>query len=159
MRTAQNNKGLTLIGMVLVVVIMLILAAVAMTSLSKFRNEQDIKNTVEDVVTLLNTARNNTLSSLNATNYGVHFENTRAVLFTGNTFVNSDPNNVVSTLPTSVEIPVSGGINLSGGGSDIVFTRLTGDTSNYGTIVIRLTSTTSRTTTVTISKTGIVSTN
>jgi hypothetical protein len=56
-------------------------------------------------------------------------------------------------------VPITGGINLAGGGSDIVFSRITGDTANNGTIVIQLTSDSSKQKTISINSLGIIGVN
>lgn len=153
------NKGITVLEILMAVAIIAIITAVVIPSLSKFRKEQTLNNSTSDIISLLNKARNDTVSSLNSTNYGVHFETTRAVYFIGSVFDNNAPTNSVVTIDTSASIPVSGGISLNGGGSDVIFTRLTGETANYGTITVRLVSDATRQKTITISKTGAISSN
>ena len=155
----NKNKGISIIEILIVISIIGILAAVIIPSLSKFRNEQALRNTTADIVSLLNKARNNTISSLSSSNYSVHFETTRFVYFTGSVFNNGAGTNSAFTLSTSVTIPASGGISLNGGGADVIFTRLTGETANYGTIIVRLASDDTKQKTITISKTGSVSSN
>lgn len=155
----STNKGISLIELLVVVVIISIMVAIIIPSLSTFRNQQALKNTTEDVISLINKARQDTLSSLNSTNYGVHFESTRAVYFSGPTFTEPNSNNKERKFNSLVKIPTSGGINLNGGGSNIIFTRLTGDTSNYGTIVIQLSSNVAQNKIITINKTGTTSSN
>ena len=117
--------------------------------------EQDLKNTAMNIVTLLNKARQNTLSSINSNNYSVHFEANKAVLFSGGVYSAVDKNNEVINFSTTVSIPISGGINL-GGGNNVIFERLTGEATS-GTIIIKLKSDISKQKIITISKTGIVS--
>ncbi len=155
----KTNKGFTLIQLIIVIAILTILVAVMIPSLTKFRNAQALKNTTDDIVSLLNNARLNTISSLNSNYYSVHFESARAVSFTGGTFAEPNSSNKVITFNTAVTIPASGGINLNGGGSNVSFTRLTGDTTQYGTIVVQLKSDSTQKKTITINKTGAVSSN
>lgn len=155
-------KGFSIIEMMIVIVIVSIISAIVLVSLASFRNEQALKNTTVDIVSLLNKARQNTLSSLNSTNYSVHFESDKAVLFSGNTYSSGDSGNEVINFSSVVTIPASGGINISGGGSNINFDRLTGSVSNGtidSTIVVQLVSDSSKNNTITISKIGIVSSN
>ena len=158
-KTDKKNTGITVIELLITISIIGILSSIIFLSLSKFRNQQNLRNTAEDIATLLNNARNSTLSSLNSTNYSVHIESHRAVLFTGSTFIDPNATNVEIDFDSSVLVPASGGINLNGSGSDVIYNRLTGDTSDYGTIIEQQASDSTKQITITIKKTGIVSTN
>jgi type II secretory pathway pseudopilin PulG len=158
----KNNKGVSIVEILIVISIIIAIGAIVALNLSKFRDEQALKNTTVDIVTLLNKARQNTLSSLNSNNYSVHFESDKAVLFSGTTYSSSSSDNDPIIFSSAVTIPATGGINISGGGSDINFKRLTGDVINgtiSSTIIIELVSNPSRQKTITINKTGIISSN
>ncbi len=161
--TYKINKGITIIEIVIVIAIIGALSAIIFPSLSKFRQEQALKNTTADIISLLNKAKSDADSLTIATDYSVHFESGRAVYFIGTSFTEPNATNKEVTLDSSVTIPASGGINLNGGGSDVTFTRLTGDArgyvTGYGTIIVRLVSDSSRQNTITINKTGSVSVN
>ena len=159
MMNFTKNRGISLLEILIVISILVIIAYIVGLNLFNFRREQSLQNMTSDIISLLNEARINTISSKNSTNYGVHFETNRAVLFTGGTFAEPNATNKQIDLDSSVSIPVSGGINLNGGGSDIIFTRISGDTQNYGTIVVQLISNSSRQKTITINKTGVASSN
>lgn len=157
-----KNKGMTLIEVLIVIIIISIISSIVIINLSSFRDEQVLKNTASDVVSVLNKARQNTLSSLNSTNYNVHFESTRVVLFAGSTYSSSDITNEPINFSPKVAIPNAGGINISGGGSDIKFERLTGGVINGtidSTIVLQLVSDPSKQKIITISKVGVISSN
>ncbi len=154
-----KNKGISVMEILIVISIIVILASIVVLNLSQFRREQALQNTTSDLISLLNEARNNTISSKNSTNYGVHFESARAVSFIGGTFTETVSTNKQIDIDSSVSIPASGGISLNGGGSDVIFTRISGDTLNYGTIIVRLTSDATRQKIITINKTGVVSSN
>ncbi|MFA6393179.1 MAG: prepilin-type N-terminal cleavage/methylation domain-containing protein [Candidatus Paceibacterota bacterium] len=158
----SNNKGLTIIEIILAIAIISVISYIVLFNLSSFRNEQALKNTTIDIVSILNKARENTLSSLNSTNYSVHFETDRAVLFTGAIYSPSLSTNEVTLFSPSVNIPATGGINISGGGNDITFARLTGEVINGtidSSIVVELVSDATKQKTITINKTGVISSN
>lgn len=154
----KKNKGISLIEILIVVSIIVIISAIVIPNFSKFHNQQVLQNTTEDVISLLNEARNSTISSKNSNTYGVHFQIDKVILFTGASFT-SDPSNKQVDLDSSVTIPVAGGINLNGGGSDIVFARITGDTIEYGTIIIQLTRDVAQQKVITVSKIGVIGSN
>lgn len=153
-----KNKGISVIEILIVVSIIAVISAIIIPGFSEFRNQQELKNTTEDVLSLLNEARNNTISSKNSTTYGVHFESDKAVLFQG-IYVFNSPSNKQINFDSPIAIPLSGGINLSGGGSDVLFSRITGDTEQDGNIVIRATNDVTKQKVITINKVGVISTN
>ncbi len=153
----NKKSGFTLIEVFAEIAIIGIISSIVMFNLNSFKNEQSLKNTEIDIVTLLNKARQNTLSSINSNNYSVHFETDKAVLFTGSIYNAVDVTNEKIIFDSSVTIPISGGINL-GGGSSVIYERLTGEATD-GNIVIKLKSDSSKQKTITISKTGVVSSN
>jgi prepilin-type N-terminal cleavage/methylation domain-containing protein len=163
MNAMKNNQGFTFIEIIIVIAIMAVLAVMILPSLSRFRNEQALKNATADIVSLLNKAKSDADSLTLSTDYSVHFESGRAVYFIGTSFTEPNSNNRELTLDSAVTIPSSGGINLNGGGSNVTFTRLTGDdrgyVTGYGTIIVQLTSDSSRQKIITINKTGAVSVN
>lgn len=150
------NKGISLIEIIIIISIISIIVAITIPNLSSFRNQREIINTKEDIIALLNEARNSTISSKNSTNYGVHIQTDRAILFPGDVFVDNTNNKQID-FSSVVNVPSTGGINLYGGGDDVVFERLTGNTENHGTIVIQLTSNSSVQKTINISSLGIIS--
>lgn len=152
------NKGISLIEIIIVISIIAILVAIVIPNFSQFKKQQSLQTTKEDIISLLNEARNSTISSKNSTTYGIHFQSDKAILFAGTTFAES-PNNKEIDFGSYVEIPTSGGINLNGGGSDVVFNRITGDTLNNGTIVIQLVNDATRQKVISINSIGVVSAN
>ncbi len=156
--TNLKNKGISIIEILIIIAIISAIVAVIIPNLSEFRNQQVLKNTREDVISLLNKARNNTISSKNSTFYGVHFEQDTATLFE-NTFIVDSPTNEKIIFDQAVNIPLSGGVNLSGGGNDIIFSRITGDTSSDGTIVLQIINDVTKQKIITVNKIGIISSN
>lgn len=150
------NKGISLIEVLIVISIISIIVAIAIPSFSSFKNNQILKNTTEDIISLLSEARNNTISSKNSMNYGVHFEEHRIVLFPGITYTESSSNKEI-VFEDIITIPSQDGIALYGGGDDIIFNRITGDTSNYGTIKIQINNNLQKI--INVNKIGVISLN
>ena len=84
--------------------------------------------------------------------YGVHFASTSVTLFSGGAYMVSDPSNKVVTLHSRALIATT---TLAGGGSNVFFKRLTGETDEVGEVIIVLKSNEAASTTVTINKTGV----
>ena len=150
--------GFTAIEIIIAIAVLGIILAVILPSLSTFRNDQTLKNTADDIATLLNQARTDTLSSKNSTYYSVHFQSDRAVYFVGGTYNSGASTNKTVMFDSTVTLP-SGNISLNGAGANVTFDRLTGNTNEYGTITIQLAGDSTKQKVITVTKTGIVSAN
>lgn len=156
MCTVSFSRGFTLVELLITIAIILILAGLVVSNIGTFVQGQALNNGVDETIALINEARSRTLAGENGDEYGVHLQSDKAVLFVGPTYSSSASTNKVVTLDSSIVI---GSISLGGGGSDVLFDRITGDTNNYGTYIVKKSSTTTGQKTITISKTGLVSTN
>jgi prepilin-type N-terminal cleavage/methylation domain-containing protein len=146
------KKGFTLIEIVIVIGILGVLSTISMVTFISFKNTQGINKDSEAIVEMLQQARTQTLSSQNASVYGVHFGTTSVTLFAGSTYsAGVATNEVYNFLSADTVLSVT----LTGGGNDVIFSRLTGETTQNGTIVISSTSATI-TRTVSVFKTGVI---
>ena len=143
-------KGFTVIEIIIVIVILAVLTAMALTSFSGFRQNQTLNSDTSKIVSVINEARSKTLSSQYFSQYGARVESSKVILFKGATYSGGG----ISTTTISTALEISG-ISLAGGGSDVVFQKITGKTDNYGAITIRVKTNTSKTKTINISSTGI----
>lgn len=148
----KDRRGFTLIELIVVIAIATILFAIIISGFSGLRQHSDFNLAGDDSISYLQEARAKTLSSDSASAYGVHFETTKFVLFTGDTYDPLDSSNKDRPLPSTVEISA---IILTGLGDEIIFKRLTGETDQSGTITIRLTSDPSVTRVIEIASTGL----
>ena len=150
---ALNMKGLTLIEIIVVIAVIVMLFFIILSAFSGFNRNYALDTSAGEVAEIISEARSFTLASKGDSAYGVHFESDQVTLFKGVTYSSSDPDNQITTLSSLVTLS---DISISGGVSDIVFERLTGDLDNDGTVTISLVSDSSKTRTITFSKTGIV---
>lgn len=155
------NKGISILELIMVFAIVGLLVALIIPNLSNFKKEQTLKNTTEEVVSLLNKAKLDSNSFLDGSVYSVYFTNDKVVYFKGTSYSVSDPKNITIFLNSSIEIPVVGGINLTNSinQNTITFPQLTEDVSGYGTIILRMTSDNTRQKVITINKLGSISQN
>jgi len=150
----QNSlTGFTLLELLIVIGIFSILFVFISTPLLLFSRDVVYRGNVENILTMLDEARKSTLSSYFSSQYGVHLSTSTVTLFRGSTYSAIDPNNDVYELSDIVNIT---GININGGGDDVVFERITGETAKHGTIVISLLSGSSSPKTITVHKSGLV---
>ncbi|MEK7557026.1 MAG: prepilin-type N-terminal cleavage/methylation domain-containing protein [Patescibacteria group bacterium] len=146
-----KSRGFTLVEIIVVLAIILLLVGLGLAAYRTFGRNVNLGTVSQQIVIVLDDARSRTVASLSDSQYGVHFENDTYTLFQGSTYNAQGNNNEAHPLPTGVEF---GSITLSGGGNDVVFDRITGTTSQSGTIVLRLTDTPATTQTITISPQG-----
>jgi len=152
----KNQIGVTFIEVLFVCAILGVLVAIAVPSFLYFYQYSDINNSTEKIIGILRESYNKTLASQNQSSYGVHFESQKYVLFKGTTYNSSSSDNQNYQLPTDVEIY---DIGLVGGGSEVVFDRLTGETEQYGKVSLRLKSNPAKEETIYIKQSGKITLN
>ena len=147
------QKGFTLIEIIISIAVIVVLAAVVTNVFLSFDRYQALEKDTAKVASVIERARQLTLFSKHASQYGVHIETSQVTLFKGSTYVVGAPENVLTKLHSKVIISSH---SLTGGGDDIVFIRLTGDTDQDGSITFQNKSDASKTETITIEKTGLI---
>ena len=146
------SKGFTLLELLIVMGIIAIISVLAISSLGRFRKNSALDSAHQDTLTALHEARELTLSSKEATTYGVHFQTDKAVRFTGAIYNADATSNVPYIFDSRVRIVE---INL-GGGSDVIFRRLTGEAGATGNVVVAVYGQDTHRATTTISLSGII---
>lgn len=147
-----SKSGFSLIELVIVLAIIVLVATLAFNPFTNFRNEQALNGAAEEILSTLQQARGQTIASTGDSQYGVHLTATQLVVFTGSTYSVGAATNQTIELNSLVTL---GPITLAGGGSEVVFERLTGATSQSGTLVVALKSDAAKTRTITINGNGI----
>lgn len=151
-----HKKGITVIELLVVIAAFGVLIAVVLPQFSKIKENQVLKNGVEDITSSINKSRSQTLASLNSIEYGVRFESDKIIIFTGKTFNQGVGSNEIINMITPASITSVALDGESGTSGDLFFNRLSGSPSKTGTIII---STPNYSKTITISATGAVSVN
>lgn len=128
-----KKNGFTVMELLIVVAIISILAAIVIPDFGALKRNQIFKSTINEVNSLIQKARNNATSSVDSSNYGVHFESGQVVLFKGNTY--GAPGTTLETISLQSSVSISG-VNFTGGVSDIVFAKGTGIPNVSGEISI-----------------------
>jgi Tfp pilus assembly protein FimT len=139
-----------------VIAVLGLIIAVFIPQFTKSRELQVLKSGVGDSLSSIDKARSETLSSLNSSSYGVHFQSDKVIIFKGTIFSADDANNETINIitPASISNVTLGGVSSTSG--NIYFNRLSGMPSTTGTVTV---STTSYSRIITISATGIASSN
>ena len=127
------QAGFTLIELLIVIVLVVAACTIVFYNYSAHRNGQAFNNGEDDVISLINEARSRTLDAEGDMQYGVHFETNKAILFAGTSF--SAASSTSEEVDFDATVTLSS-INLAGSSQDVVFDQLTGDTDDYGTLVL-----------------------
>ncbi|MEK7510561.1 MAG: type II secretion system protein [Patescibacteria group bacterium] len=153
------KKGFTLIETLVVLGMFFAAVALAVPVFRSFQKESDLSNATHQIQNILKLAQSKTIASESESKYGVSFNTAltphRYTLFQGNSYASRDPAfDQVFILPTSVEIFL---ISL-GAGSEAVFDRIQGTTSQSGTISLRVIGDPSKTATIYVENSGKIAT-
>jgi len=146
-----NQKGFTLIEILIAIVIITLLIGTVVVSYRIFERRTELEDVAQKIFSTLKLAQTQTLASNDASQYGVHFENDQYILFKGDAYLAGAPDNKVYQLPGRLEIFQ---INLADGGNDIIFQRIVGSTAQFGTVRIRIISQPTETRAVTVQPYG-----
>lgn len=127
------TRGFTLLEVVIVLALIGLLLALGAWNLNHSVEQINVDIGSHNVIATLQLARSRTVASQDDTQYGIHFNTTQYVLFQGSSYTAGDSNNEVYTLANGLEF-----FNVSlGGGNDVIFQRVEGNTTNAGTIGLR----------------------
>lgn len=147
------NRGFSFMEIIIAVAVLVLIVGGVTASFSVFSKNRIIEATTSEILSELGEARSLTLASYDNTVYGVHIESNKITLFKGSTYSSVSSDNQVTTFSPRVSVS---NIALFGGGNDITFQRLTGKTTQYGTLTVSLVSDPSKTKVITIQESGTV---
>ncbi len=156
MKNISKNSGMSLVEVLIVVALFGIIVGIVGFSFSGYRNSQALSNAENETVALVNEARSRTLAGDSANAYGIHLEASRVVLFVGSSFIDTATSNRVVSFDNTITMT---SLSLAGGGSDVIFKKLTGGTDQYGSFVLQQISNPSNQKTININKLGSMSYN
>lgn len=140
----------------MVIAIIGLLIAIALPNFFAMRKNQVLKNTVDNIVSFIKTAKSQTLASINSSEYGVHFETSKVVIFKGKTYSANAADNVSLDIisPASITSITLGGAPVGSG--EIYFKKVSGEPNFAGTITV---STSDISKTISISSLGAITQN
>lgn len=134
------KRGVTFIELLIVFVSIGLLVSVVLPQLFQVRENQALKSAVENVLSTIDRARSRTLASVNSSEYGVHFQSDKVIIFKGKVFSAEDAGNEIINIlnPASISNVTFGGVN--GESGDVYFNRIYGVPSTTGTITLSISS-------------------
>jgi len=151
--SSQGERGFTLVEILISIAVLIVISFGIFRVFNSFDENQALQKDAAKVISVLEKARQQTLFSRDSSQYGVHFNINQVVLFKGDFYSSSDEDNVRTTLHSKVNISSK---NLSGGGDEVVFERLSGETNQGGTITLQNRLDASKAIVVTIEGTGLI---
>lgn len=149
----KNNlkNGFSLVETIVVVAIAAVISGIVLFSISSLRNTNSLKQNVTEARAFIEEARSLSISGKNNLAYGVQLQSDRIIMFAGTTSVQ------YKKLIFDTNSSTISNISLGGGGSVILFKKLTGGTDNFGSFKIKMNSNQSSSSTINIASTGIIS--
>lgn len=148
----NTKQGVTALEILIVVSILAFLLAAIVPSFLDFRRNSALNTGTQEIITVINKARLSTISSKGDMQYGVHFEATQVVLFQGTIYSALASTNEVHILDSTLTLM---SIVVNGGGSEVVFQKITGETTQNATTTLSVLGTIASTTLV-IRPSGVV---
>lgn len=150
--TPAKVRAMTLVEILIVIALMSILAMLSLQAFYSVLSSKSLESETARVVAELQRARALTLASKYSSAYGIHLATTSITLFQGTGYISASATNTLSTLSSSVKLAYT----LAGGGSDIIFQRLTGESTTTGLITLSLANKASTTKSITVYQTGLL---
>lgn len=153
----EKNKSFTLIELLIVLSTIIIVLVVSIPAFKNFQKKSTLESLTDEIINTLRFSQNKTLASEKSGQYGVYFDDINTpnqyILFKGTSFTLRDPAfDETHKFPDNVKIYQ---INF-GGGKEIVFKKVTGETNVSGNILIGLISDGSQLRTIYIENSGKV---
>jgi type II secretory pathway pseudopilin PulG len=128
----MKEKAFSLIEIIFIITILSVLFGVANQAFRGKSAEKEIETIANTLVSDLEMAKTNSITGKSGQNYGLKFNSDSYVYFVGSSYIESNENNVVTQIPSNIEI-----INDIPGSTDqIIFSKITGDTNHDDEISI-----------------------
>ncbi len=149
-KAKRSTKGFTVAEIIIVLGILALLVSMIVSSFGKVGGSEALDTTVASVISILNEAKSQAVSSKDASNYGVRILNNGLISFK-NSYGTNNKEYIVSNLVT---VSTSTGI-----GADIIFNNVSGNTNASGTITITVLNDSSKNSTINVYSTGVIEKN
>lgn len=128
----KGRGGFSMLEILIAVAIVILISTGLMYRMSVGRTEKELTAAADAVLFTLEEARANAFAGKYGLAHGVHFTSGDYTSFSGTSYSAGGAGNVIHTVPATITIDA----NLSGGATDIVFSRVRGTASATGTITI-----------------------
>jgi prepilin-type N-terminal cleavage/methylation domain-containing protein len=129
----DSRAGFTIIELLASIAILALLISIVFLTTARFVTATTRDQAMEEIISVLRSAQQKTLARENGYNYGVHIGTDAFTLFRAPAYALGGAGNIVHRLPGNFSFT---GISLAGGGSDIIFQPLNGETNTFGTFTL-----------------------
>lgn len=153
MKPVGNTRAaFTLVEMLVVIAITVLAGTLGLGVFTASRDRRDLTTSAQSAISVLRLAQSHALAGTDNAAWGVRLGQGTLTLFRGGTFAGSTKTEDFP-LPSSVEVA---SVNLSDGGTDVVFDRIVGTTAAFGSFEVRVRSTPTSRVLVTVDGSGKV---
>ncbi|PIR06883.1 MAG: hypothetical protein COV55_02140 [Candidatus Komeilibacteria bacterium CG11_big_fil_rev_8_21_14_0_20_36_20] len=134
----KNQLGLTILEIILVLFIAGIIATLSAVSYHRWQQQVQLNNNLDELNSALARAQQLATAAADNNVWGIHLDNDRYMMFQGYSYNENDPHNILWVLKgTEILHPTSTFADGTGGfGSNVIFSKFTGQTANTGTITL-----------------------
>lgn len=138
--------------LIVTISIVSVVSGVVLLSFNGYRQREMLKAATLEVVSVAREARAKTVVAQDDNVYGIHFDIDQVVLFAGSVYDADDDSNQVSALSVTIGLATT-----TLGADEIIFSRLSGEPSVSGSVIVYQLNNPTSSTTVTINEAGIIS--
>jgi prepilin-type N-terminal cleavage/methylation domain-containing protein len=149
----KTQKGFSLLEIIIVIAILGILSVITVTSFSSQRSHYNLDRTTSSVSGLLEKAYSRAVNSYNDVKHSVRFEPTKATLFEGTVYSSGTATNEVYEYDSNITLTST---SLNGEGTTVTFDKVSGATSQYGSVTFAVSDASTSSSTIYISQTGVI---
>jgi len=129
---AKINQGFSVIEILVVLAVLMIVSGLIVPGFNFFRRQNSLNATAQEIINALRLSQNKTLASEGNSSFGIYFESDKYIIFKGAAYIESSSDNEIHNIDDSLKISAID-LNIP---PAVVFERLTGNTTNYGTITL-----------------------
>lgn len=130
----MRRNAFTVIEVLIAIGIITVLAGLSIPTANTFLSRNELNTEALKITDALRRAKVQSMFGAEDSAWGVHFTSADYTVFRGSTYNPADSFNSTVTLPGVLTIS---GITINGGGSDVIFDRVFGTTSTFGTTTIQ----------------------
>jgi len=127
------KSGFSLMEVVVVTALLALILGVSIKTFSSIIAKQRVEKDTEEAYSLINRARNLTITGSENSEYGVYFATTTIVMFKGKTYNAGAQNNEVYVFRNNSTVSL---ISLTGGVNYLYFAKVSGRPSATGTLEV-----------------------